>query len=536
MPPGPNEYSVRIPISRYSNSTPLKGEVQVFSSSPFKELAGALDGLFTFCLYNTSAETKAGLDEFTRAPIVVGLQLYADMLHDTTVKDKLSKWGALIYTNTASYKYIRKLFPLDVYPKLFIAVVMWPYYSGNDGVLEESIMRCMRHHAKEVFPDKNICIRDSDSLFELAYYIDHKEHEKDMIALVRAWELSFLYSWLPCLTPEERAAVDPNKPSIASPIVLGRGYNYFCNWHVDLPFPTPFKDDVYKTIDMFTFYETTPSIYFKGKGLYAGFINISCDYNGMLWKHVTEYLLHRYYMADVAGHMYISDVYDTVGSKERHDSSNSIGKDERLLIFVYAQVALDDIYILYINYNCLDPKIIAIDFENQGYKKELLAESLIVPGYIDAALRLTFKDIERSANLWHAQAQRAIGTGDKESIYLSMTYNPNFGGVSKDDMNRSAAEYFKEEFIKIRRDYAKFLKKLTPHIFYKTIDRFIRSTGYTGSYFYPQAAVSNEVDYNIHPTINIKYRWPAHTRKGNAWKALLGLHRNRNRTLRRRRF
>ena len=115
-------------------------------------------------------------------------------------------------------------------------------------------------------------------------------------------------------------------------------------------------------------------------------------------------------MIDLNGETNISDIYDTLGSET---TTNAIGKDEKILIFIYTRFALNEIYIMYFMYLALVPHIINLDVYNQGYKKELLVNSIINPAYIDAALRLTMKDIETHANIWHKEANKAIKRGDK---------------------------------------------------------------------------------------------------------------------------
>jgi len=513
------EYVKILPLSKGLNKTYATGHVHLYSTLPYKETKGALDGLFTFCLYKRGEDTEAGLTDFINKKIVKGLELYLNMLHDTTRNDKLSKWGALIYTDTPSFKYIRKLFPLKTYPKVFFAVVLWPYFTKLNEELSDCILRSMRHHGKELFPDKNICVRDADTCFKLDAYMNNKEHEKQMIELIREWELSFLYAWLPCLTPQELATRDKTKCSITKNIVLGSEYNYYTDWHVDTPFPTPFKDEIYKNFDMLTFYKNNPSIFFKGRGLYAAFINLSKHYKSRLWNHIIEYLCQRYYMIDLNGETNISDIHDTLGSET---TTNAIGKDEKILIFIYTRFALNDIYIMYFAYLALAPHIINLDVYNQGYEKEILVNSILNPAYVDAALRLTMKDIETHANIWHKEANNAIKRGDKDSDYILISKSPRLGGVSKDNMNISASEYFIEEFKNLQKKYKEFLAGVTAAVFYSKIDNFLRENGYDNAepYFYPRSEPFKE--YTVHHLpIKIKHKWVETEDRRDFWKLLL---------------
>jgi len=513
------EYVKILPLSKGLNNIHATGHIHLYSASPYKEIKRALDGLFTFCLYKRGEDTEAGLTEFANNKIVKGLELYLDMLHDTTRNDKLSKWGALIYTDTPSFKYIRKLFPLKTYPKVFFAVVLWPYFTKSNEQLADCVLRCMRHHGKELFPDKNICARDADTCFEMRPYMKNKEHEKQMIQLIRDWELSFLYAWLPSLTPQELAMRDKTKRSITKNIVLGSEYNYYSHWHVDIPFPTPFKEGIYKNFDMLTFYKNNPSIYFKGRGLFAGFINLSKGYKSKLWNHIIEYLCQRYYIIDLNGETNISDTYDTLGWGI---TTNDIGKDEKILIFVYTRFALNDIYIMYFMYLALEPRIIDLDVYNQGYKKELLINSIAIPGYVDAALRLTLKDIETHANVWHKEANKAIKRGDKDSDYIAISRSPRLAGLSKRNMNISASEYFIEEFRNLQKEYKEFLAGITAAVFYSKIDIFLRANGYDTAepYFYPRSELFKE--YTVyHLPIKIKHKWVETEDRRDFWKLLL---------------
>lgn len=533
----PKEYTKEFPLcSGGARSAKERGRVRLHSSSPYSELEPALDGLFVFCLYFTAleTETREELDEFLNKPIVLGLELYMKMLHDPIQNDKLSRWGAMIYTHSVSYKYIRRLFPVDLYPKVFIAVVVWPYYTVQNGVIEESILRCMRHHGKELFPNKTLCTRDADTLFELAYYKENREHQQEMITLIRKWELSFLNAWLPCLTEEELAARDPTAPFIKEPIVLGRGYNYSCPWHIDVPFPTPYKAEVYKEHDLYSFYMKHPNICFRGKGLYAGFVNVAKSYTEDLWTPMMEYLLQRYFIVEPEDNPLISDVYNTVGP-EKSDATNDVGKDEKLLIFVYARLALDHIYIMYINYNLLTPLIINPKPDGT-HTQELLDNSIITPGYVDAALRLTFRDINRVVKEWHAIYAEDTRKKKKNSDYKSIAYDPYFGGVSRHNMNRGVGEYFKEEFMKLRNAYNIFLQRINRDEFYQTIDTFLRSTQEEGAYFYKQKAPSmKNIVYKNNSKMSMNYPWPRHTSTIGLWRRILGLRSTlRNQTNKRR--
>jgi hypothetical protein len=227
-------------------------------------------------------------------------------------------------------------------------------------------------------------------------------------------------------------------------------------------------------------------------------------------------------------------VYNTIGP-EKEDATNDIGKDEKLLIFVYARFALEDIYIMYINYNILTPHI--IDPKPDGmHTQELLNNSIITPGYVEAALSLTFRNIDKVVKRWHAIYEEDKRNKKKKSDYKSITYDPYFGGVSRHNMNRGVGEYFKEEFIKMRNAYNVFLQRVNRDEFYQTIDAFLRTTQKEGAYFYKQKAASmKNIVYKNNTKMTTEYPWPAHTSTVGLWRRILGLRTTmRNQTNRRR--
>jgi hypothetical protein len=289
-----------------------------------------------------------------------------------------------------------------------------------------------------------------------------------------------------------------------------------------VPFPTPYTAEMYEAHDFSSFYMNHPNICFRGKGLYAGFVNVAKSYTEDLWTPMMEYLLQRYFIVENDSTPLMSNAHNTIGQDPV--ATNDIGKDEKLLIFVYARLALDDIYIMYIDYTMLTPRMIEPK-PNSTHTQELLDNSMITPGYVETALGLTFRDINRVVKRWHATYEKET-KNNKDSVYKIISYEPYFGDVSRHDMNRGVDEYFKEEFTKLRNAYNLFLKRINPHQFYQTIHTFIRATQKEGAYFYKQKAPSmKNIVYKKNSKITTEYPWPAdaHASTVGLWRRILRL-------------
>jgi len=383
-------YKTDIPICKDMDKAPYKGILRLATATPFNSLYKSLDGIFSFNLYYQKNQSFTSLSNFMKSQIVEGLRFYMNMVHDTSVKDKMNAWGIILYTDKKTYQHIRKYFPFHTHPKLIIAVVMWPYYAEDDGGIEVSILRCMRYQAIELFEDKPVCIRDADTIFHtvLQYYEDHKKFKREICSLIRNWELEFLQSWIPSYTAEEKknhSLSPPNTRHITEDIVLGTSTGYFTEWHLDIPFPIAFTEAAmkkYKVKKMFSENKST-LLKYTGKGLYAGFVNVGRDkeHISKLWLHCLNYLVKRYYMVSLpSGERLINDYYaeSVVGSP--------IGKDEKLLIFVFLPLAFSHIHFLYIEYPVSNPHIIKVQ-PSPNYPVEIQRNNLIRPGYIEAALQ-----------------------------------------------------------------------------------------------------------------------------------------------------
>jgi len=350
------------------------------------------------------------------------------MLHQEK-EDKLQKWGMIIYTCKNTYKYLRKRFPAKRYPKLILAVVMWPYFSKDDGSIEVSILRCMRNQSMDLFPTKCVCIRDADTIFHKAmtYYTKYNKYRDEFATLIHEWELSFLNLWTESFSDSELEDYKKSPPDtryITEPIVLGTSYGYETEWHLDIPFPTPFIEEASKNYNMKKFFEDT-KLKYKGKGLYAGFVNIGRHRENItnLWEHCVTYLTERYFMMrPPGGERIISDYFC-----DKFNGS-TIGKDEKLLLFAILRHAFDFTHILYIEYGISKKPIIRVK-NDKNYPEVLLRQNLINTNYVSSA--------------------------------LNTAYNEN--------KKKYVGDFFREDFNTIRKGHNKFMDKITRDNFYKAI-------------------------------------------------------------------
>jgi hypothetical protein len=412
------------------------GIIRLHAGTPFPILENLIDGYFSFVLYQEGADDPNNFIKSMNKPLIFGIDFYINMLHTETMEDRLNRWGMIVYTDIHAYEYLRKLFPFELYPKLIIAVVIWPLYSHKDGRVDYSILRCLRFQAMELFPTKPICARDSDTIFHVttAYYEKHKKHKDEIISLLRKWELAFLEAWIASYTPEELEEYNRNprpEGKIDKKVVLGSSNQYRTEWHVDVPYPIPFGDGMvekYKLAKFFKREEYPPM--FVGWGLYAGFVNIGADKSGIedIWKICVKYLVERYTMIkDKHGHSHASDMYS-------HKILGSVhGKDEKLLMFAVLPYTLQNTYIMYIEYPISHPSLVQVE-EDPSVPPEIQTNTMIRPGYVQAAIKYKNKD----------------------------TKFP------------SASDEFHHIYSETVKKYNDFLKSWTPKTFYEAIEKYVK--------------------------------------------------------------
>jgi hypothetical protein len=413
------------------------GIIRLHAGTPFSILENLIDGYFSFVLYQEGADDPNNFLTSINKPLIFGIDFYINMIHSEIMEDRLNRWGIIVYTDIKAYEYLRKIFPFELYPKLIIAVVVWPHYSHKDGRVDYSILRCLRFQAMELFPKKPICARDSDTIFHVAttYYERYKKHKDGIISLIRKWELAFLDAWIGSYTPEElKEYNDDPRPEgkITEKVVLGSSNNYRTEWHVDVPYPIPFIDNTVLNYKLIKFFKREPHpLVFVGWGLYAGFVNIGADKSGIedIWYLCTEYLLERYMMVKTEdGESHVSDTYT-------HGILGSVfGKDEKLLMFAVLPYTFQNTYIMFIEYPVSNPSLVQVE-EDPSVPPEIQRNTMIRPGYVQAAIKHKNKDSKFS----------------------------------------TASEEFRHIYGETLEKYRDFLKGWTPKEFYDTIQGHIES-------------------------------------------------------------
>ena len=335
---------------------------------------------------------------------------------------RFESWGVVIYTDVATHALLRGVFPLEKYPKLVIAVVNWPYYSIEGGVCEPSIMRTMRLQCTELFQGKTLCVRDADTIFvrSLEYNPEYIQY------LIMWWESEFLKPWITEYNipkkPEDPWMYDPVDPIrdqlsfekyhlLEKVLIIGTMNNYISEWHTNLPGPYPIQSAVqtYRTRDPWKPLDSggndpRPSVYRAFRGVFAGFVNISRKNIQPLWSKSVDYLLQRYFIAMSGTNRVISDIYC------RSITGAHIGKDERILLFVYPSL-INSYYLeyYYIEYssvvsnhghfiNALSWPFGLIEYHGTGGQKDLLTDHLLTPYYNKGVYKTATKVINDDLN------------------------------------------------------------------------------------------------------------------------------------------
>ena len=383
----PSIYEEDHPLCKRLEIEAQQGKIRTFTTQPFEYFQGTSAGVFSFVYYYKPTDVPGSSPaDFLKTTWYKGLKLYLDFVHDPagtvarglTEQQQLfelassaqfptdmrkmtgpdsadfipaknfepmleeakaippltpeeamrfSNWSVIIYTDTATQALLRAVFPFAQYPRLCIAVVMWPMYSLEDGICEYSILRCLRYQAMELFPNSTVFIRDADTIF--VHALQHVDTTPNYIAyLIMWWELEFLRPW-----PRQAGYVaDPTRKLYEwTAILIGTMTNYVAPWHRNIPMPVPVAKGigVPRSLKM----NNEKNIVFReAKGLFAGFVNITREeqnYKELLWNRCVQFLTERYFMAISEGRRIISDTF--CGQVTGHP----IGKDERLLIFVF---------------------------------------------------------------------------------------------------------------------------------------------------------------------------------------------------------
>jgi hypothetical protein len=267
--------------------------------------------------------------------------------------ERFNKWGAVIYTNQETQEILRAVFPFSEYPRLMIAVVYWPKYSLETGMCEPTIMRCLRYQAIEAFPAQTILVRDADSIFVRGLYSQPGGENLSRYKMMW-WESEFLNQWPAGYTQADEDIEYRSRPVLGRPsgvtsryakyvklkgnIIIGTMSNYQSSWHSNIPVKfAPSKQATQFHALQRVKYESyaKEGRYESPRGVFAGFVNLPRKKAGLeeLWPRCLRYLFDRYFIGVDGDKRVISDHYC------EDYSGYPIGKDEKLLLFVFPSVA-----------------------------------------------------------------------------------------------------------------------------------------------------------------------------------------------------
>jgi hypothetical protein len=443
----PSIYEEDHPLCKMVDIEAQKGIIRTITVQPFEYFAGTSAGVFSFVYYYKPTDAPGSSPaDFLETTWYKGLKTYLDFVHDpagtvargqaeqaqlfdfisnpenaATVEfpegyrkmvnrdtagnipsadfqpmfeqaksmpplsaeeaQRFSNWSIVIYTDTSTQALLRSVFPFSQYPRLCIAVVMWPMYSLEGGICEYTILRCLRYQAMELFPNSTVFVRDADTIFVHALqYIDTTPNY--IAYLMMWWELEFLKPWQNQAGYVKDPAVKPYK---WTGILIGTMTNYVAPWHRNVPIPVPIAKgvDVPLRLQM----NDAKNVVFKeAKGLFAGFVNITKDdptMKKLLWNRCVDFLTKRYFIAVSEGRRIISDTFC------RGITGHAIGKDERLLIFVFPSSFRLHVQYYYIEYSAASQSTPAfinapwwpIGLRKRGEKQIVQFNHLLTPYY-----------------------------------------------------------------------------------------------------------------------------------------------------------
>ena len=308
---------------------PEEGTIDFYSSREIDDY----EGLFSFVLYYNE-----DIESFKRTKYYSGLLIYIEIVHRIPF---FKNYGVVIYTDEYTFAMLRPL--LLMYPKTILAITHWEQFRIHYRITG-TILRCLRFQALEAFPTSHILVRDADTLFvpeitglEHIYSRGHKatdietgtvieNHHDYLIEKIGAWEQQFIELWF----------------REGSPLLFGVNLFYKSVWHADFPFIWPRK--IYKntretlkarkygvdreTSGRFNNYKKRHGLqlYIEGPaGIFAGFTNFSNRRPDDLWLFSFDYIQTHFKLVTTSLGKNISNTQLWI---------ESVGKDERLLIFV----------------------------------------------------------------------------------------------------------------------------------------------------------------------------------------------------------
>ena len=218
----------------------------------------------------------------------------------------------VIYTDENTFKILKQFF--SIYKKIIIAIVNWPKFA-IDNKIENTILRCLRFHSLEAFPNSDIFIRDADTIFPTEIFsINHayemgvkgKTLARNIIKDYRIYMIDKIGKW-------EETFINKIKKDESYKIIIGVNLKYIKNWHTEIPFEINDYNNA-------KFYLKSSLLrYMSPAGVFAGFINFKKDRPTDLWVYSFDYINSHYYIKNKE----ISNL----------QFGRSIGKDERIILF-----------------------------------------------------------------------------------------------------------------------------------------------------------------------------------------------------------
>ena len=451
---------------------PDEGSVDFHSQSDMN----AYEGIFSFVLYYNS-----NLDDFKKSRYYLGLLFYAEIIHQNPY---FINYGMIVYTDDASYTLLSSV--LLIYPKLILAVTHWPQFSINS-TITGTVLRCLRFHALEAFPNSHILVRDADTIFvaEIAsfdyiYANGYKtrdattgevieDYRQFLIDKIGAWEKQFVDLWF----------------KEGSPMLFGLSPAYLHSWHSEFPFIYPIKNvskKYKKTLNKehggrFRNYKKTDFYKQSPSGTYAGFVNFLRTRPNDLWLYSYDYIQRHYKLIEVEDHkkeisnqrLWISDV----------------GKDERILIFTMIIKYVSKCFFLVIKYDTSIEQ--TYYFSSNTYNKYVPLATIIdevsfnksmVQGKI---VRRKIKDIYQirtqilEPNYLPSAFNEKLGRYTRLALTDSSDYYDN---LKKNNEGKSLNEIYKSHFKTFSSEYLSwltFIMSIPEEDIQETLDTIIKS-------------------------------------------------------------
>lgn len=370
-----------------------EGYITLYSKSSKSDYIG----LFSFVLYFHNG----GLEKFKNSKYYIGLLIYAEFIHEN---EFFHNYGMIIYTDEYTSTILKSYF--SIYEKIIIAVVNWPKFQYEETKIEGTILRCLRFHALEAFPQSNIFIRDSDTIFpteissiDHAYKMGVKGYTLDgsIVEDYRIYLIDIIGYW-------EQKFINKIDEETTPPIIIGASLYYLKVWHDEVPFKTDFTGNNY-TVNLFR-KEDFP--HFKSLlGVFAGFTNFKKNRPTDIWTYAFDYLNCHYNI-------------NTKGTISNKSFDISIGKDERIILFTtiakywslcfFFSIMYTDEIIYYTNENITQQKqyynnimryhmILNLKeveykkYENENYKKDHIKvfTKILHPDYISKSYNKKLK-------------------------------------------------------------------------------------------------------------------------------------------------